>query len=203
MYIVLLSLHPGCCKKNNYKNILKELKQRSVKQSIVLPRRIERCLLDSRKQVIPLLLLQAVIICLTIPWLVIDAPHQARLVRTAHYVFLVCRPCGSFTGQALLISINCYLLVYSVICSLFAFKARRIPENFNEAKYIGFSMYILLLSAVIFQPVEFALEGWYVTVVTSAGILISSFGLLGCMFGPKVYVILVHREQNTVEAVRA
>ena len=182
---------------------LKTVRLLSAFQSIVLPREIERCLLDTRKQAIPLLLLQAVIICLTILWLVIDAPHQARLVRTAHYVFLVCRPYGSLSGQALLISINCYLLLYSVICSLFAFKARRIPENFNEAKYIGFSMYILLLSAVIFQPVEFALEGWYVTVVTSAGILISSFGLLGCMFGPKVYVILAHPEQNTVKAVKA
>ena len=182
--------------------LLKTLRLLSAFQSIVLPQQIERCLLDSRKQAIPLLLLQAVIICLTILWLVIDAPHQARIVRPAHSVFLVCRYYSSFSGQALLMSIAFYLMALSLLCTVYAFKARTIPENFNEAKYIGFSMYIFLLSAIVSQPVELALEGWYVIVVNSGATLVSSFGLLGCMFGPKVYVIIAHPEQNTMEAVR-
>ena len=62
-------------------------------------------------------------------------------------------------------------------------------------------MYILLLSALLYFPVEFALEGWYVNIVACISILVTSFGFLGCMFGPKLYIILCQPEQNTEGAL--
>ena len=62
-------------------------------------------------------------------------------------------------------------------------------------------MYIMLISAVASYPVEFALEAWYVAVVVSATTLVNSLGLLICIFGPKMYVLLAHPEENTVASV--
>lgn len=111
------------------------------------------------------------------------------------------QPYSSNTGLALVITICCYVLFISLLCTHYSYKGRRLPDNFNEAKYIGFSMYILLLSALLYFPVEFALEGWYVNIVACISILVTSFGFLGCMFGPKLYIILCQPEQNTEGAL--
>ena len=62
-------------------------------------------------------------------------------------------------------------------------------------------MYIVLLSSIAYYPVEFSLEGWYVGVIGGVTTLVSSYALLACMFGPKIYVIFFTPEQNTREAV--
>ena len=64
-------------------------------------------------------------------------------------------------------------------------------------------MYILLLSWLTYYPVQLALENWYVVIISSATLLLSSYGLLGCMFGPKLYVVLLHPERNTRETVQS
>ena len=62
-------------------------------------------------------------------------------------------------------------------------------------------MYILLLSCVGYFPVHIGLKGSTSTNLTCAMTLLSSYGLLACMFGPKIYLILRQPEQNTPEAV--
>lgn len=61
----------------------------------------------------------------------------------------------------------------------------------------------MLLSCVAYYPLDIGLKGSYATNLTCAMTLLSSYGLLACMFGPKIYVILRHPEQNTQEAVRS
>ena len=94
-----------------------------------------------------------------------------------------------------------YTSLLAVACTYYAFKARTLPENFNEAKYIGFSMYILLLSSIAYFPIDIGLRGSHATNLTCAMILVSSYGLLICMFAPKIFVILLKPEQNTHQAV--
>jgi len=116
-------------------------------------------------------------------------------------VFIVCKPFRSIAGEVLLAMTITTVLLLALACIYYAFKGRKIPENFNEARYIGFSMYIVLLSSAAYYPVEFGLEGWYVGIIGGVTTLVSSFALLGCMFGPKVYVIFFSPEQNTREAI--
>ena len=105
-------------------------------------------------------------------------------------------------GLAMEIAMLTYLIFLSLVCAFYAFKARTLPENFNEARYIGFAMYILLLSWMTFFPVQTSLGGWYAAVVSCTTALVSSYGLLACMFAPKVHVILCKPEQNTTEFLR-
>lgn len=152
-------------------------------------------------QRIHLLVLSSIQTILSIIWIILDAPSKKTVVRPLQYVFVVCKPFTSVSGRVLLAASITFLLLLSFACIYYAFKGRKIPENFNEARYIGFSMYIVLLCSAAYYPVEFGLEGWYVGVIGGVTTLVSSFALLGCMFGPKVYVIFFSPEQNTRQAI--
>ena len=136
-------------------------------------------------------------------WMAFDPPGYQKIIRSDEYIFLVCKPFFADTGFSLFIAARAYILAVGLLCTYYAFKARGIPENFNETKYIAFSMYIFLLSSLAYYPVVFNFESWYVTLVSCSTTLITSFGLLSCMFGPKVYVLFHCPHQNSLEAVRS
>lgn len=136
-------------------------------------------------------------------WMCVDPPGREKIIRSDEHIFLVCKLFYNKNGFSLFLTVCIYTLIIALLCTYYAFKARGIPENFNEAKYIGFSMYILLLSSLAYYPVAFAFESWYVTLVSCCTTLVISFGFLSCMFGPKVYILLFHPQQNTMESVRS
>ena len=86
-------------------------------------------------------------LCLLALWIFLDPPRRNKVIRVDEYIFLVCKPFDTNVGLALFIAVCAYTLIVAFLCTYYAFKARGIPENFNETKYIGFSMYILLLSS--------------------------------------------------------
>lgn len=43
-------------------------------------------------------------------------------------------------------------------CTLYALKTRNVPENFNEAKFIGFAMYTTCVIWIAFVPIYFGSE---------------------------------------------
>ena len=142
----------------------------------------------------------AVPISLLILWMSTDStdpPESEKIIRSNKYIFLVCKSYYTNTGFALFIAVSVYILTVALLCTYYAFNGRNIPKNFKEAKRIGFSMCILPLSSV-----AFTFESWHVTLVSCLTTLVSAFGLLGCMFGPKAYILLFHSQQNTVECVR-
>lgn len=54
-----------------------------------------------------------------------------------------------------------YNMVLILLCTLYAFKTRKIPENFNEAKYIGFTMYSTCIVWLAFLPIYFGTNNDY------------------------------------------
>ena len=142
-------------------------------------------------------------LCLLALWIFLDPPRRNKVIRVDEYIFLVCKPFDTNVGLALFIAVCAYTLIVAFLCTYYAFKARGIPENFNETKYIGFSMYILLLSSLAYYPVLFAFESWYVTIVSCTTTLVTSFGMLGCMFGPRIYILFFQSQQNTIESIRS
>ena len=153
-------------------------------------------------QFVSVISLTSIQVILAVIWGALDPPSTKTDIEKGQFVTMTCSPHKMVFGLAMEIAMLSYLILLCLVCAFYAFKARMLPENFNEARYIGFAMYILLLSWITFFPVQTYLGGWYVAVVSCATAIVSSYALLACIFAPKLYVIFRHPEKNTLEFLR-
>uniref|UniRef100_A0A672U6Q1 Glutamate metabotropic receptor 6 n=1 Tax=Strigops habroptila TaxID=2489341 RepID=A0A672U6Q1_STRHB len=87
-----------------------------------------------------------------------------------------------------------HALLLMLTTTVYAIKARGVPETFNEAKPIGFAMYTTCVVWLAFGPIFFGVHVQTATLTVSMSL--SASVPLGLLYAPKVYVILVHPERN-------
>ncbi|GFT08475.1 metabotropic glutamate receptor [Nephila pilipes] len=91
-----------------------------------------------------------------------------------------------------------YPMVLILICTVYAILTRKIPEAFNESKYIGFTMYTTCIVWLAFIPLYFTTTDHdEINVFTmSVTVSLSATVTLFCLFTPKLYIILLHPDKN-------
>ncbi|CAJ0583098.1 unnamed protein product, partial [Mesorhabditis spiculigera] len=126
-------------------------------------------------------------------WLAIVPPGTRHIYPTRDQVVLTCNvPDHHFL----------YSLAYDagliVLTTVYAVQTRKVPENFNETKWIAFSMYttcVLWVSWIFF----FFGTGTDYQIQTSSlciSISMSANVVLVCIFSPKLWIILVDKHKN-------
>ncbi|XP_075433983.1 extracellular calcium-sensing receptor-like [Ascaphus truei] len=131
-----------------------------------------------------------------ISWLVLSPPFHENNIQTKPGVIIA--ECNEGSPTAFWCMLG-YLSLLAAISFIVAFLARRLPGNFNEAKFITFSMLAFLSVWVSFIPASLSARGKYTMAMEVFAILSSSWALVVCMFVPKCFIILFRPDMNSRE----
>ncbi|KAI3384824.1 hypothetical protein SNEBB_009077 [Seison nebaliae] len=154
--------------------------------------------ISPKSQVIICILLVAIQVVLSIVWLIVSPPSTRNSYEKNKYPYGVLKCNVKETSFLLSLSYNVILIF---ICTIYAIKTRRVPENFNESKFIAFCMYSTCVIWLAFIPVTIATKA-YVTlykmqmVTLSLAFSLSASVTFWSLFAPKIYIIILHPEKN-------
>ena len=77
-----------------------------------------------------------------------------------------------------------------LVCAVFAFKTRKLPDNYNESRFIGFCVFASLVILCAFLPAFFAVNDALLKDLFLCLMVISNASvILALLFAPRIYAL--------------
>ncbi|XP_068084328.1 metabotropic glutamate receptor 3 [Anabrus simplex] len=145
-------------------------------------------------------LLTSIEVIINMSWLIYVPPTVTHTFPTQDSRLLIC---DGLEDHSYMVSLV-YPFILIGICTAYAIKTRKCPGGFNETKHIAFTNYTAIIIWLAFVPLYIASTSNSIRIVTLAlSLSLSGLVQLGCLFFPKLYIVLFKPEKNTKEVVMA
>ncbi len=83
-----------------------------------------------------------------------------------------------------------YNILLICVCVVFAFKARKLPDNYNESRFISFCVYSTVIIWMAFMSAYFAVDSALLEVMfLSLQVIANASLIVICIFIPKIYAL--------------
>ncbi|XP_057307029.1 extracellular calcium-sensing receptor-like [Hydractinia symbiolongicarpus] len=143
----------------------------------------------------------AVFLC-TATYLSVQPTIMAATTYTDHDDIHILYYCSGQYHRVLIVLLF-YIAIIALICAVYAFKARKLPETHNEARYTSFAMFTFLLIWMMFIPIYFSTSSEVDRLVIWCGVSFTAIMVIYfAMYFPKLVVILFKPKKNTAELFR-
>ena len=131
-------------------------------------------------------------VIIVIMWFLISFPKSVVNEPSLFRLQLICE---NFNHFSYVLGIA-YPLALLAVCTYYAIITRKIPEAFNESKYIGLTVYTTCVVWVSFFPIYFmSSDNLDIRTITlSVTCMVSASVVLACLFAPKLYMVLCKKE---------
>ena len=113
-------------------------------------------------------------------------------VPTRRFVELLCQT--SMLNLLLPLSFNLLLLL---LCAIFGFLTRKLPDNFNESWYVFISVSTTIFIWIAFLPTHMmAFYAYHKAALLSLALILNASVTALCLFIPKIYAVYFVDEKN-------
>ncbi|XP_077145635.1 G-protein coupled receptor family C group 6 member A-like isoform X1 [Ranitomeya variabilis] len=128
-------------------------------------------------------------------WLLMNGPYRHDYI-VNDIIILKCDE-GSYAAFGVMLG---HIGLLALICFLLAYKGRKLPDKYNEARCITFSMLVYMFVWILFIPIYInTTSGMYLSAVQAVAILTSIYGVISCHLLPGCYILVFKRKTCTRE----
>lgn len=130
-------------------------------------------------------------------WLVFGPPRRNAITDRKTEILIMC---GKGTWQ-FSIAMFMYLCLLSLVCFMFAYSGRTLPDLYKNARYVTVSMLVYLVVCILFLPFYISSSDKHRRAIKACAFLVSTYSVLICHFAPKCYIMVFKKSLNNENAI--
>ncbi|XP_068089469.1 G-protein coupled receptor family C group 6 member A-like [Hyperolius riggenbachi] len=141
--------------------------------------------------IVIILTLIGIQVLISILWLVLKGPRVSEVYTIPELIIVACDE-GSYVSFGIMLG---YIGFLALVCFLLAYRGRKLPEKYNEARCITFSMLVYMFVWILFIPIYVnTTSNIYLSAIQAVAILASVYGVIACHLLPVCYILIFKKK---------